>query len=64
MSRMFQTEDFIQEIEKKGCLWNKSDPDYNNSQSRRTAWEEVGKIMYHNWNNWKYFEKDEKGMMF
>lgn len=46
---MFDTEMFINEIEKHECIWKIDSKEYSNRNFKAAAWNEIGETMYDCW---------------
>ncbi|XP_023939733.1 uncharacterized protein LOC112047053 [Bicyclus anynana] len=46
---MFDTERFISEVHMRECIWNSNLNEYGDRILRRRAWEEIGSVIYQDW---------------
>ncbi|XP_043488138.1 uncharacterized protein LOC122515046 [Polistes fuscatus] len=53
---MFDTEKFIQEIEKRPAIYDVNRSEYNNRNAKMSAWEEVCQVMVPNW--WRLSDEE------
>ena len=58
---MFDTDLFIQCVQERPALWEKSAKDYSDKNKREKAWMEIGAVMYKDWSDLKSQEREKKG---
>jgi len=54
---MFDTEMFINEIEKHECIWKTDAKEYSNRNVKAAAWNGIGETMYDDWKGLSYDEQ-------
>ena len=58
---MFDVDLFIQCINTRPALWEKSAKEYSDKNCKEKSWVEIVEIMYEKWLDMKSTERDEKG---
>ncbi|KAI4474154.1 hypothetical protein M0804_014992 [Polistes exclamans] len=53
---MFETDKFIEEIEKTPAIYNVNHSEYNDRNAKMSAWEEVFQMMVPNW--WRLSDEE------
>ena len=62
---MFDTDIFIQCVQERPALWEKSSKDYFDKNKKEKAWLEIVEIVFEkNWLDMDTREKDMKGMFY
>lgn len=59
---MFDTERFIEEIEKRPAIYDVSRGEYNDRNAKMTAWDEVCQVMVPNWARLTDEERNVEGI--
>ena len=58
---MFDTDLFIQCIQERPALWEKSAKDYSDKNKREKAWMKITAKMYNDWADLESQEREKKG---
>lgn len=59
---MFDTERFIEEIERRPAIYDVSRGEYNDRNAKMTAWDEVCQVMVPNWARLTDEERNVEGI--
>lgn len=59
---MFDTEKFIEEIEKRPAIYDVNRSEYNDRNAKMTAWDEVCQVMVPNWARLTDEERNVEGI--
>lgn len=59
---MFDTEKFIEEIEKRPAIYDVNCSEYNDRNAKMTAWDEVCQVMVPNWARLTDEERNVEGI--
>lgn len=59
---MFDIDKFIQLVEEKPALWEKSAKEYSDKNCRNQSWTEIGEMFFEDWPTLTAAERNGKGV--